>query len=142
MASWSFLTNHARALLCIAHDPGVRVRDLAAMIGVTERSAHTIVSDLVLPPGTDRLDATHNAVAVWCNTSQASPAHRWADGSPSGTRLLRDRSRWVDSPDPWWAPPISPSEAARRKVAQSLRHTNARSQQQASPRPRPVASWW
>jgi MarR family len=47
MGSWSFLTNHARALLCIAHDPGVRVRDLAAMVGVTERSAHAIVSDLV-----------------------------------------------------------------------------------------------
>ena len=43
----SFLTNHARALLCIAHDPGVRLRDIAAMVGVTERSAHDIVTDLV-----------------------------------------------------------------------------------------------
>lgn len=47
MSSWSFLTNHARALLCIAHDPGVRLRDIAAMVGVTERSAHDIVADLV-----------------------------------------------------------------------------------------------
>lgn len=47
MGGWSFLTNHARALLCIAHDPGVRLRDLAAMVGVTERSAHHIISDLV-----------------------------------------------------------------------------------------------
>src|SRR4029450_11170335 len=47
MASWSFLTNHARVLLCVAHDPGTRLRDLAAMVGVTERSAHDIVSDLV-----------------------------------------------------------------------------------------------
>jgi hypothetical protein len=47
VGSWSFLTNHARALLCIAHDPGVRVRDLAALVGVTERSAHAIVTDLV-----------------------------------------------------------------------------------------------
>ena len=47
MRSWSFLTNHARALLCIAHDPGVRLRDIAAMVGVTERSAHDIVTDLV-----------------------------------------------------------------------------------------------
>jgi hypothetical protein len=45
--SWSFLTNHARALLCIAHDPGARLRDIAAMVGVTERSAHDIVTDLV-----------------------------------------------------------------------------------------------
>lgn len=47
MGSWSFLTNHARALLCVAHDPGVRLGDIAAMVGVTERSAHDIVSDLV-----------------------------------------------------------------------------------------------
>lgn len=47
MGSWSFLTNHARVLLCIAHDPGVRLREIAAQVGVTERSAHGIVSDLV-----------------------------------------------------------------------------------------------
>jgi DNA-binding IclR family transcriptional regulator len=47
VSSWSFLTKHARALLCIAHDPGVRLRDLAAMVGVTERRAHAIVTDLV-----------------------------------------------------------------------------------------------
>ena len=46
MASWSFLTNHARALLCIAHDPGVRLRDIAASVGITERSAYGIVTDL------------------------------------------------------------------------------------------------
>jgi MarR family len=43
---WSFLTNHARVLLCIARDPGVRLRDLAASLGITERSAHGIVADL------------------------------------------------------------------------------------------------
>ena len=46
MAQWSFLTPHARALLCIAHDPGVRLRDIADSLGVTERSAYAIVSDL------------------------------------------------------------------------------------------------
>jgi MarR family len=46
MASWSFLTNHARVLLCIARDPGLRLRDLAAGLGITERSAHAIVADL------------------------------------------------------------------------------------------------
>jgi hypothetical protein len=39
MTKWSFLTNHARALICIAHDPGVRLRDIATMLGITERSA-------------------------------------------------------------------------------------------------------
>jgi hypothetical protein len=41
-----FLTNHARALLCIAHDPGARLRDIAATIGITERRAFGIVTDL------------------------------------------------------------------------------------------------
>src|ERR1700751_569901 len=46
MADWSFLTNHARVLLCIAHDPGVRLRDIAARTGVTELTAYGIVTDL------------------------------------------------------------------------------------------------
>jgi hypothetical protein len=46
MVSWGFLTNHARVLLCIAHDPGVRLRDIAANLSITERSAHGIVTDL------------------------------------------------------------------------------------------------
>ncbi len=46
MADWSFLTTHARVLLCIAHDPGARLRDIAATLGVTERRAHGIVTDL------------------------------------------------------------------------------------------------
>jgi prophage antirepressor-like protein len=40
MPEWSFLTNHARALVCIAHDPGVRLRDIAAALGITERRAY------------------------------------------------------------------------------------------------------
>jgi hypothetical protein len=44
--SWNFLTNHARMLLCIARDPAVRLRDAAASLGITERSAHGIVTDL------------------------------------------------------------------------------------------------
>jgi len=45
-ANWSFLTSHARVLLCIARDPGVRLRDIAASVGLTERSAHGLVTDL------------------------------------------------------------------------------------------------
>jgi hypothetical protein len=44
VASWSFLTNHARVLLCIAHDPGAWLRDIAASVGITERSAFGIVT--------------------------------------------------------------------------------------------------
>ena len=46
MADWSLLTNHAWVLLCIAHDPGMRLRDIAARVGVTERTAYGIVTDL------------------------------------------------------------------------------------------------
>jgi len=46
MGEWSFLTNHARVLACIARDPGVRMRDVAADLGITERSASGIVADL------------------------------------------------------------------------------------------------
>src|SRR4051812_36331982 len=46
MAEWSFLTNHAKALLHIAHQPDARLRDVADAIGVTERTAYGIVVDL------------------------------------------------------------------------------------------------
>jgi predicted ArsR family transcriptional regulator len=46
VANWSFLTSHARVLLCIAHDPGARLRDIATSLGITERSAHGIVTEL------------------------------------------------------------------------------------------------
>jgi hypothetical protein len=46
VAEWSFLTNHAQALLCIAHDPGARLIDIAADLGITERTAYGIVNDL------------------------------------------------------------------------------------------------
>jgi predicted transcriptional regulator len=46
MANWSFLTNHARVLMCIARDPGARLRDIAAGLGITERSAYGIVTEL------------------------------------------------------------------------------------------------
>jgi predicted DNA-binding transcriptional regulator len=44
---WKFLTNYGLALLCIAGDPGVRLRDLADQLDITERAAHRIVSGLV-----------------------------------------------------------------------------------------------
>jgi len=46
MESWSFLTNHARVLVRIAQDPGARLRDIAADLRITERSAYGIVTDL------------------------------------------------------------------------------------------------
>jgi len=47
MGKWSFITNHARVLLLLAGDPDARLRDLAAALGITERTAFGIVTDLV-----------------------------------------------------------------------------------------------
>ena len=47
VASWTFLTTHARVLLLVAHDPGIRLRDIAASLDITERSAFGIITDLV-----------------------------------------------------------------------------------------------
>src|SRR5665213_2392031 len=43
---WAFLTNHAQVLVCIAHDPGIRLREISQAVGITERAAHRIVTEL------------------------------------------------------------------------------------------------
>ena len=44
---WVFLTNHAHVLFCLARDPSIRLRDVAELVGITERAAQRIVADLV-----------------------------------------------------------------------------------------------
>lgn len=44
--SWTFLTNHAHVLVCITRDPGIRVREIALRVGITERATQRIVADL------------------------------------------------------------------------------------------------
>ena len=45
-AKWSFLTNHGQVLVHIAQDPGARLREIGDAVGITERAAHRIVSEL------------------------------------------------------------------------------------------------
>jgi hypothetical protein len=45
-APWTFLSNHLHVLACIARDPGIRLRDVATMVGITERAAQSMVADL------------------------------------------------------------------------------------------------
>jgi predicted transcriptional regulator len=47
MPNWTFLSNHGQVLLCIAHDPGVRLLEIGGQVGITERAAHLIVGELV-----------------------------------------------------------------------------------------------
>ena len=46
MAEWTFLTNHTHVLLCLARDPSARLRDVADVVGITERAAQRIVAEL------------------------------------------------------------------------------------------------
>ena len=43
---WTFLSNHAHVLICVAREPEMRIRDIALRVGITERAASSIVSDL------------------------------------------------------------------------------------------------
>ena len=45
-SNWTFLSNHAQVMLCIADDPDVRLRDIGERVGITERAVHRIVGDL------------------------------------------------------------------------------------------------
>ena len=44
--TWTFLSNHGHVLICLAKDPDSRLRDLAALVGITERAVQSIISDL------------------------------------------------------------------------------------------------
>ncbi|HEX2015882.1 MAG TPA: winged helix-turn-helix domain-containing protein [Solirubrobacteraceae bacterium] len=46
MPEWTFLSNHAQVLLCIAQDPDIRLREIGDQVGITERAVHRIVSEL------------------------------------------------------------------------------------------------
>ncbi len=72
MAHRTFLTNHARALLCIAHDPRVRPRDIAASLGITERSAYGIVTDLAEPGYVVKRDRPASPERGWWQCLQPS----------------------------------------------------------------------
>lgn len=46
MADWTFLTNHTHVMVCLRRDRRARMRDVAAAVGITERAAQRIVSEL------------------------------------------------------------------------------------------------
>jgi DNA-binding IclR family transcriptional regulator len=65
---FTFLTNHALALLCIAEDPRVRMRDIAATLDITERAAQRIVADLIAAGYIDRVrEGRRNVYAIRTN---------------------------------------------------------------------------
>ena len=44
--AWTFLTNHSHVLVCLVRDPGVRLKEVAVRVGVTERAVQRIVAEL------------------------------------------------------------------------------------------------
>ncbi|MCW7493612.1 ArsR family transcriptional regulator [Leptospira sp. 2 VSF19] len=44
---WTFLSNHAHVLICLSKDPDMRLKDVALLVGITERAVQAIVKDLV-----------------------------------------------------------------------------------------------
>jgi hypothetical protein len=82
VARWDFLTNHAHVLTCVADDPGIRLRDIAAAVGITEPAAHRILSELVeegyvLREREGRRNATRSCRSFRCVIPSARGG-RWA----------------------------------------------------------------
>ena len=80
MAPFSFLTNHGLTLLCIAEDPQARLRDIATTVGITERAAQRIVSDLVAAGYVERArEGRRNSYAVRTHLQVDLPNQRDID---------------------------------------------------------------
>jgi IclR helix-turn-helix domain len=105
MEGWSFLTNHARVLLCIAHDPGVRLRDIASSLDITERSAHGFVTDLTAAGYVvKQKDGRRNRYQIQAHMPLREPASQEpAIGEVltllAGTRPARHRTARASAPD-------------------------------------------
>jgi hypothetical protein len=74
---WTFLTNHAQVLVAVALDPGVRLRDIGQRVGITERAAHRIITEL-LPPATSLVSETGGATGT-----RSTPTSRFPTRSPT-----------------------------------------------------------
>jgi len=66
--TWTFLTNHAHVLVCIAEEPDIRGRDVALRVGITERAAQSIIAD---PPARGPAQPVHGPRGL-----AAAPSHR------------------------------------------------------------------
>ncbi len=108
--SWTFLTNHARVLLCISGDPGIRLRDIAARLGITERSAYGIVIDLA-DAGyiVKEKDGRRNRYQIQSHLPLPEPSSR--ERTVGEVLTLLAGSDAAEPPDP----PAVPGPRARRK---------------------------
>lgn len=102
---WKFLTNHAQVLVCIADDPGVRLREISDRVGITERAAHRIVDELAtggyierervgrrnrytiqsgvpLPDRVGRVEQVGDLLSILSGTNAGGPGSRASSAAP------------------------------------------------------------
>jgi DNA-binding IclR family transcriptional regulator len=80
MPPFGFLSNHGLVVLCIAHDPGIRMRDIAAQVQITERASQRIVADLIEAGYLDRERVgRRNRYTIRPSLSIALPTRRDVD---------------------------------------------------------------
>ena len=84
-AQWTFLTNHARVLVQIARDPGIRVRDIAVHCRLTERAVMRIIADL---EAADYLTHTRSGRSNRYRLVPGTKLRHPADAGPTVAELL------------------------------------------------------
>ena len=104
--SWTFLSNHAHVLLCIASDPAVRLRDVAERVGITERAVQKIVSELEDGGALTRIrEGRRNSYVIHADCPLRHPIedHQTVGKllgvvlTPAQIRAVRNRSREHDA---------------------------------------------
>ena len=93
-SAWTFLTNHAHVLLCIAREPEVRMRDVAHLVGITERAVQRIVADLEEAGYIERIrNGRRNRYEVRTDLPLRHPIERHERVSSLITLVLGERER-------------------------------------------------
>ena len=91
---WTFLTNHAHVLLCVARDPTARMRDVADLVGITERAVQRIVADLEEAGYVERIrEGRRNRYEVRTNLPLRHPIERHERVSALVKFVLGERER-------------------------------------------------
>jgi hypothetical protein len=110
---WSFLTNHGRVLLCIAHDPGVRLREIAGTLDISERTAYAIVADLTAAGYVlKKRDGRRNRYAIQHRRRLPEPSLRERTVGEFLELLVREKPRARSAPA---KPPARAERGTRRR---------------------------
>ncbi len=102
MSEWTFLTNHAQVLLCVARDAGMTAREIATTVGITERAVQRILADLETTGYLTRArDGRRNRYEIHPDAPMRHPAQ--------GGRAVRELFALLTSPVPALAPTPTPA---------------------------------